>query len=470
MRGSGFTVNPKSCPIPPGPTNPLRTTMAFQRGPLELFDDLIERYGDISSFRLATNRVVLLRHPHHVRHILQQRPGNYDRSTVSYKMARNLFGRGLATVEGGEEWRGMRRMLQPSFHYQRIASMSEHMQAVIREQFGRWDTMAATGEALDTNMEMRRLTLRVVARALFALEEQAVIDRFAQAIDTIDEELTAYMRFPLLPLSVPTAGHRRFWANHVIVEEIIDYVIVQHFTDQVDRGDLLSIMIQAQDEETGQRLSDTELRDQVFVMLFAGHETGANVLTWIFYQLGRHPEVQRRVRQEIDNKLDGRSATLADCRELVYTQSVIDETQRMYPQQWQGWRRCLEEDEISGYRIPAGTDIFYSPYHVHRHPDFWDDPEEFRPERFSLEQAAKRDRGAYLPFGSGPHKCIGNQFALTEMLLVIANTLQRYHLELDPAEPIAPKPLITLGPDKPVRVRLVPRTRVTATASEPYNS
>jgi cytochrome P450 len=461
MAGTGPTVDPKSRTIPPGPANPLRTTMAFQRGPLDLFEEQFENYGDISTFRLAANRVVLLRHPHHVRHVLQQKYANFDRSTTSYKMARNLFGRGLATVEGGEEWRGMRRMLQPSFHYQRIASMSEHMLAVIRERLTHWDELAATGEVLDTNAEMRRLTLRVVARALFALDEQAVIDRFAEAIDTIDRELTAYMRFPLLPLSVPTAGHRRFWANHGIVEEIIDYVITQHLTDQVDRGDLLSLMIQAEDEETGARLSDEELRDHVFVMLFAGHETGANVLTWLWYRLGMHPEVQQRVRQEVDHELAGRPPTLADCSKLTYTKSVIDETQRMYPQQWQGWRRALADDEIAGYRIPAGTDVFYSPYHVHRHPEFWDAPEEFRPGRFSPEEVAERDRSAYLPFGSGPHKCIGEQFAMTEMLLVIASAMQRYHIELESSEPIAPLPLITLGPEKPVQVRLVRRTRTT---------
>jgi cytochrome P450 len=459
MPGMGSTDNTTSRTIPPGPANPLRTTMAFQRGPLGLFDNLIKNYGDISTFRLAANRVVLLRHPHHVRHILQQKYGNYDRSTTSYKMARNLFGRGLATVEGGEEWRGMRRMMQPSFHYQRVASMTEHMVAVIHARLDHWDRMAAAGEVLDTNTEMRRLTLRVVARALFALDDEAVIDRFADAIDTIDEELTAYMRFPLLPLSVPTAGHRRFWSNHAIVEEIIDYVITQHFNDDVDRGDLLSVLIRTEDEDTGARLSDEELRDQVFVMLFAGHETGANVLTWTWYQLGMHPEVQQRVQQEVDRELDGRPATLADCTKLTYTQTVIDETQRMYPQQWQGWRRALEDDEIDGYRIPAGTDIFYSPYHVHRHPDFWDAPETFRPERFTPEEVARRDRSAYLPFGSGPHKCIGNQFALTEMMLVIASTMQRYRIELESQEHIAPKPLITLGPEKPVRVRLVPRTR-----------
>ena len=450
MPGSGVQRSTRK--VPPGPGNPLRTTMAFQRGPLHLFDDLIANYGDISSFRLATNRLVLLTHPHHVRHVLQQKSGNYDRSTTSHKMARNLFGRGLATVEGGQEWRDMRRLMQPSFHYQRVASMAEHMSAVIAERLDHW----GDGEVLDVNMEMRRLTLRVVARALFALEDPAVIDRFAEAIDVIDEELTAYMRSPLLPLSVPTPGHRRFWASHGVVEEIIDYVIVQHLTDQVDRGDLLSMLIQTEDEDTGARLTDRQLRDQVFVMLFAGHETGANVLTWLWYLLGTHPDVQRRVHQEVHHELDGRPPTLADCSKLTYTRQVIDETQRLYPQQWQGWRRTLAEDEIGGYRIPAGTDILYSPYHVHRHPDFWTDPHEFRPDRFTAEEVADRDRSAYLPFGAGPHKCIGNQFALTEMLLVIANTMQRYRVELASPEPVAPKPLITLGPDRTILARMVP--------------
>jgi cytochrome P450 len=374
-------------------------------------------------------------------------------------MARTLFGRGLATVEGGEEWRSMRRMMQPSFHYQRVASMAEHMLAVIKGRLGRWDEMAATGELIDTAPEMRSLTLRVVARALFALEEGEVCDRFATAIDTVDHELSAWMQLPLVPLSVPTAGHRRYHAARAIVEEIIDYVITQHLTDQVDRGDLLSMLIMTEDEESGARLSDEQLRDQVMIMLWAGHETGANVLTWIWYRLGMHPDIQQRVAREIDDELYGRTPTLADCAKLTYTRSVIDEAQRMYPQQWLASRKAVAEDEIGGYRIPAGTDIFYSPYHAHRHPDFWDDAEEFRPERFSADEVAKRDRSAYIPFGAGPHLCIGNQFAMTEMLLVIASTTQRYRIELASQEPINPKPLLTLGPEKPVRVRLVPRAR-----------
>jgi cytochrome P450 len=454
MPGTGPTAKPGA--IPPGPANPIRTTMAFQRRVLDFVGEMIDTYGDISSFRLGPYRCVLLRHPRHVKHILQRNPANFDRSAFPFKLAKAMFGRGLTNVAGGEEWRDMRRMLQPSFHHQRIASMAEHMLSVIRTRLAHWDTAARSGEILDAGVEMRRLTLHVVARSLFALDEQGLINRFAEAIDTMDQEIVAYVRMPLLPLSVPTAGHRRFWAAHAIVEEMIDYLITQHLTDQVDRGDLLSMMIQAEDS-TGARLTDVQLRDQVFAMLFAGHETGANVLTWLWYLLGMHPEVQLRVRQEIDAELAGLAPTLADCTRLTYTRQVIDETQRLYPQQYQGWRRALADDEIDGYRIPAGSDVFYSTYHVHRHPDFWDAPDEFRPERFAAEEVAKRDRTAYLPFGSGPHRCIGEQFAMTEMLFIVASTMQRYRVELADPKPVAPKALITLGPEQPIRVRLIPR-------------
>ena len=433
--------------------------MTYQKAPLDFLGNVLDTYGDVTSFRLATNKVVLLRHPHHIRRVLQLKAGAYDRSSMPYKMSRTLFGRGLATVEGGEEWRSMRRMMQPSFHYQRVASMAEHMQAVIRARLDEWRAKASAGEVIETAPEMRSLTLRVVARALFALEEGSLCDRFAAAIDTVDHELGEWMRFPLLPLSVPTAGHRRYHTAKAEVEEIIDYVITQHLTDQVDRGDLLSMLIMTEDEDTGARLTDEQLRDQVMIMLWAGHETGANVLTWAWYRLATHPEIQQRVLREVDDQLEGRPATLADCAKLTYTRCVIDETQRMYPQQWLASRRSLEDDEIGGYRIPAGTDIFYSPYHAHRHPEFWDDPEEFRPDRFSAEEVAKRDRSAYIPFGAGPHLCIGNQFAMTEMLLVIAGTMQRFRIELADEGPINPRPLLTLGPEKPVAVRLVPRGR-----------
>lgn len=457
MSVQGSTGPTKARSTPPGPIGILRSTIAFQRSPLDYIGGLIKTYGDILTFRLPTSRIVVLSHPHYVKHVLQQRAGNYPREATAHKMARNMFGNGLATISGGPQWRRQRRLVQPSFHYQRVAAMSEHMLAVIHETHERWQQLAASGEVLNTNDEMRQLTLRVAARALFSLEDEEQVARFARAVNRMDHELSAYMRFPLVPLSVPTAGHRRFWASMRKVGEIIQYVIDRQHADPVDRGDLLSLLMETRDDETGEPMSDEQLRDEIFVMLFAGHETSANVLTWVLYRLARHYDVQKRVQQEIEQELQGRDPTLPDCAKLVYTRCVIDETMRLYPQQWQGWRAATEDDEIAGYRIPAGTDIFFSTYHVHRHPDFWDDPESFQPERFLPEQAAQRDRSAYLPFGSGPHLCVGNQFALTEMLLLLASLLRRYDIELAEDVAVAPKPLVTLGPEREVPIRLRPK-------------
>ena len=188
--------------------------LTYQKAPLAFLTNVLDTYGDVASFRLATAKIILLRHPHHIRRVLQQKSGTYDRSSMPYKMSRTLFGRGLATVEGGEEWRSMRRLMQPSFHYQRVASMAEHMLAVIQARLDRWDEMAAAGKVIDTAPEMRSLTLRVVARALFALEEGEICDRFATAIDTVDHELGAWMQFPLLPLSVPDRKSTRLNSSH----------------------------------------------------------------------------------------------------------------------------------------------------------------------------------------------------------------------------------------------------------------
>ncbi|NIJ12007.1 cytochrome P450 [Saccharomonospora amisosensis] len=458
MSVKGSTGPAKSRSTPPGPISMLRSTIAFQRSPLDYIGGLIKTYGDVLTFRLPTSRIVVLRHPHHVKHVLQQRAGNYPRDTAAHKMARNMFGNGLATISGGPQWRRQRRLVQPSFHYQRVAAMSEHMLAVIGDTLQRWQRLAAEGEILETNKEMRQLTLRVVAKALFSLDEEERVARFARAVDRMDHELSAYMRFPLVPLSVPTASHRRFWASLRKVSDVITYVIDRQRADPVDRGDLLSLLMETRDDETGERMSDEQLRDEIFVMLFAGHETSANVLTWVLYRLARHVDVQKRVQQELARELEGRDPTLADCTKLVFTRCVIDETMRLYPQQWQGWRSTAEDDEIGGYRIPAGTDIFFSTYHVHRHPEFWDEPEAFRPERFLPEQAAKRDRSAYLPFGSGPHLCVGNQFALTEMLLLLAGLLRRFDVTLAEDVTVAPKPLVTLGPEREIPIRLLPRS------------
>lgn len=436
--------------------------MGFQRAPLEFIGKLFKTYGDVCAFRLATTRIVALNHPADLKRVLQKNSSNYNRTAAAHAMARNLFGNGLSMMEGGGrdggEWRGRRRLMQPSFHYQRVAAMSGFMLDVIGTSLARWQAVAAARESMDAGTEMRRLTLGIVAKALFGIEDEETVRRFAGAVDQVGTELSAYMQLPLLPLKVPTPGHRRFWSNLETMDGIINDTIAAHARAEAGRFDMLSMLIESADEETGARLTHKELRDEAFALLFAGHETSANVLTWVCYRLGLHPDVQERVQQEVDHELGGDPPAFADTTKLEYTHLVLQETMRLYPQQWQGWRHAIDEDVVGDYRIAPGSDIFFSPYHAHRHPEIWDDPESFQPGRFTPERAARRDPSTYLPFGAGPHACIGQQFATSEMLLIVASLVQRFRIELTTPAPIEPRPLITLGPERPVLVRLRARS------------
>ncbi|WP_324199163.1 cytochrome P450 [Nocardia amamiensis] len=271
--------------------------------------------------------------------------------------------------------------------------------------------------------------------------------------------MAAFMQFPLLPLSVPTPGHRRLHDALRVLDEITHDIIRRHRQDAHERGTLLSIMMGARDSETGAGMDDKQLRDEVFTMLFAGHETSAATLSWAWYLIGRHPDVERRLYEEIERVLGDRRPTMEDLPHLVFTRRVIEETLRLYPPGWQACRQATEDDEIGGYRIPAGTTVFWSTYFVHRHRDFWEDPERFDPDRFSDDTGMKFDRPGYFLFGAGARLCIGNNFAMAEMQFVIAMLLQRYRFVGTSQAVIEPKPLVTLGASRPLIVRIVPRSR-----------
>ncbi|WP_227983266.1 cytochrome P450 [Nocardia spumae] len=447
--------------LPPGPRRKLRATLAFQRSPLQFLSRMIEDHGDIFSLDLLGMPMVLINHPDHVDHILRTRHRNYDRGGPAYDIMRTLFGAGL-TVASRPGWLLQRRLLQPAFHRERVAAFGELMTDTVESILDGWEQ--TQGRPVDLRAEMNRLALRVVVRALFAMDPaDAMIRRFTDAVDTATEELAAYLRFPLVPLSVPTPGHRRFHRALRVVNEITHEVIRQHRRDEHDRGSLLSMMMRARDEDTGEGMSDTQLRDEVFAMLFAGHETSASTLTWAWYLIGRHPEVEQRLRAEVDTVLGGRRPTMDDLPQLSYTRRVIDETLRLYPPGWQLVRQAAHEDEIGGYRIPAGSTIFFSSYFVHRHPDFWDAPERFDPDRFADSEGGRRDRLGYFPFGAGPRLCIGNVFAMAEMQFTLAMTVQRYRFVPSCRTPIEPKALITLGMAEPFTVHLEPPQHRVAT-------
>ncbi len=442
---------------PPGPSNPLSGGLGFQRDPLGFVTRLVEEYGDISRFRMFNVPVVMVNRPGHVKRVLIDEIDRYDKDSVLFKAVRPLFGDGIVAVVDGQQWRRQRRLLQPAFHHQRIEALGAVMAANAKALLDRWETSAGS-QVVDIGEEMHQLALRIVVEALFGADlDDESLGGFTGAVRTVNTELASFSRRPLPPLTVPTPGHRRMWRALRVMEATVQDVINSYRAGEHDRRDLLSMMMQAQDEESGRRMSDRQLRDEVLTMLFAGHETSAITLTWAWYLLSQHVSVADRVRDEVERVTGGgRAPAMADVSGLTFTRAVIDETLRLYPPTWIAARHAAADDEIDGYRVPAGTEVFWSPYLIHRHPDFWTDPETFDPERFLPERSAGRHRTCYIPFGAGSRICIGNVFALTEMVIVLASIVQRFRPSMATEARIDPRPLLTIDVSRPVLGRLVP--------------
>ncbi|WP_051162144.1 cytochrome P450 [Nocardia brevicatena] len=441
----------------PGPHGKFRTAISFQRSPLPFLAHAVQTYGDVVAVDIPKLPFVVVNHPDHVDHILKRHHRNYDRHGPSFDMARNFFGNGLATA-ARPGWLSQRRLLQPAFHRKHITTFGQIMTSTIAETLERWGTVCARNDTLDLRAEMSNLTLRIVVRALFGMNPpDTVIRRFTTSVETSTEELATYMRFPLIPLSVPTPGHRRFHRAMATLDEIVYDMIARQRREDGDNTSLLSLMIQARDADTGEAMSDTQLHDEVLTMLFAGHETSATTLCWAWYLLGRHPETEQRLTEEVDRVLGGRHPDISDTTQLACIRRVVLETLRLYPPAWQLLRRAETDDEISGYHISAGTLVFWSYYLIHRHRDFWDQPEQFNPDRFTDQDGIIGDKPGFYPFGAGPRLCIGNTFAMAEMQLAMAMILQRFRMTPTDTTEIPPKASLTLQPAKPYTVRLSPR-------------
>jgi cytochrome P450 len=258
---------------------------------------------------------------------------------------------------------------------------------------------------------------------------------------------------------LPTPNYRRFLAARSVLIGAVDYVITQRRNSPSDRVDLLSMLLSARDEETGEAMSDDQLRVEVMTFLLAGQETTALALTWTWYLLSQHPDAQRRLEEEIDRVLDGRQAEYADLVNLPYTRMVIDEAMRLYPPAWGFSRQALSDDQLGGFHLPRGWLVFVLPFVLHRLPAFWEHPDTFDPDRFSPRRSADRPKFVYLPFGAGPRQCIGNQFALIEAQLTVATLAQAYRLRFVPDQRVEPWPLISLRPRFGMRMVIEPRAR-----------
>ncbi len=415
----------------------------FQRRPLATLLRVAREGGDVARIDLASERFYLLSHPEHVRHVLQENPRNHVKG---YDKVAVLLGNGLVMNEGSS-WRRQRRLMQPAFHRRRLAGFAEVMVGETAEMLDGWEAQASAEKSLDVAMEMTLLTQRIIVKTMFGADVAEEGERIARAFGTALRGIDTRFVIPLWMTRLPLPANRRFERALSTIDETVHRIIRERRRGgREDGDDLLGMLMGARDEETGEGMSDRQIRDEVTTIYLAGHETTAVTLAWAWYLLSKSPDVARGVREEVRRVLGDRTPGIEDLKDLTYTRAVVDETLRLYPAAWMISRKAVGEDEIGGYRIPAGQVLFLSPYVTHRREDLWPNPEGFDPHRFFSGDGDDRPRFAYFPFGGGPRICIGNSFALMEATLVVATVMQRCRLDLVPGQTVEPTPKGTLRP------------------------
>ncbi|HEX8117997.1 MAG TPA: cytochrome P450, partial [Pyrinomonadaceae bacterium] len=358
--------------------------------------------------------------------------------------AKRLLGEGLLTSEPPLH-RRQRRLAQPAFHKQRINAYASLMvDYALRLERERW----RDGRTLDVAQEMMHLALTIVGRTLFGTETEAEAEEVRAALSASMASFGQFMMpFAELLSRLPLPANRRFERSRARLDRIIYRIIDERRASGEDRGDLLSMLLRAQDEEGGGGgMSDEQLRDEAMTIFLAGHETTANALAWTWYLLAQNPSAEAKLHEELDGVLRGRPPAAEDLPRLRYTEMVVSESMRLYPPAWILGRRALEDYEVGGYLIPKGSLVILSPYVMQRDARFFPDPERFDPERWTAEAKAARPQFAYFPFGGGPRRCIGEGFAWMEGVLVVATLARRWRLRLAPGQRVGPQPGVTLRP------------------------
>jgi cytochrome P450 len=419
-----------------------------RRGQVCFFLESWRAYGDIVRFRLGPFVGHILAHPDHIQQVLAGNAHNYSKGP-SYAKAQSVIGCGLLTSEG-DLWRRQRRLVQPSFTQRSTLPLAGTMISTIEAMLGRWEIAARDRTVLAINREMAQLALTIIGQTIFSAD----LDDVVQAILTAAVDVSAFVNHRLasfldVPLALPTPANRRFKRAVRSFDTVVYQLIAARRGQQRDTTDLLDRLLEARDED-GRSMPDQQIRDEVLTLLLAGHETSAIALSWIWYLLAQYPEVEHSLHAELAAVLGDRRASADDLALLPYTRMVVEETLRLYPPVWTFPRAAIADDLIGGYYIPAGSLIFPSQYLTHRHPDFWENPGRFEPERFTPERSAHRARYAYYPFGGGPRSCIGSHFAMLELCLVVATVAQRFHLSLRPGPPIEPMSMVTLHPSRDI--------------------
>ena len=438
--------------FPAGPSQGLKrwSLGPLNNNPLEYFTKVAREYGDVAGLRVLNFKTVFINHPSLIEEVLVTNARKYSKGRV-LRANRHVFGEGLLTSEG-DFWLRQRRLAQPAFHRARIASYAATMVDYTERMVQGW----RGGEERDAHQEMMRLTLEIVAKTLFDADVEGDAQEVGKSLELLLEIGANFRRTIFVPHWLPTPTNLRVRREVKQIEKILYRIIAEQRASGRDAGDLLSMLLSAQDED-GSRMTDRQLRDETITLFLAGHETTASTLSWTWWLLARHPAVEAKLHAELDAVLGDRAPTLDDLPKLRYTGHLITESLRLYPAAWGMARLVVEDHEIAGYAVTKGMGVAMAQWVVHRDPRWYDAPEEFRPERWEDDLLKRLPRFAYFPFGGGPRQCIGNAFALMEAALILATIARKFRFLLVADHPVVPLASITLRPRHGVRVTLESR-------------
>ncbi|HLP20224.1 MAG TPA: cytochrome P450 [Chitinophagales bacterium] len=412
----------------------------------EVVPELIEKYGEVIGLTLPFTRILIAAKPEYAKHVLLENNKNY-RKSLAYDMIRVLLGNGLLTSEG-DFWKKQRRLAMPAFHKQKLADLTAMMVRKAEAEVEKIKPNAESGGYFDVAPLMTNLTLEIISEAIFSNGVEDKADLVSRQITLLNQYATDKLNSPIrLPPLFPTPGNIKERKAIKILDDIIYSIIDQRRKEGVSKSDLLSMLLDARDEETGEAMDNKQLRDEVMTIFIAGNETTANAMAWTLYLLSQNPEAEEKMIREIDEKLDaGVELNFQNILGFQYVRQVIDESMRLFPPAWVVGRRNYEDDEIGGYFIQKNTNVLVPIMYFHRSEKYWDEPLKFKPERFAPELRNSIDRFVYFPFGGGPRLCIGNNFAIMEMQIILIKLYRSYKFRLKPGFVVEPEPLITLRP------------------------
>lgn len=422
--------------------------------PLGFFTICAETYGPVVRIDFGSRNAFLLNDPAAIKYVLLDNNRNYRKSST-VKVVKQVLGRGLATNEG-ESWLMQRRLMQPAFHRQQVAQLGEPVVAESLLLLEQWRKRAGTGQPVDVLAEMMHLLLRLILKLMFGADAQGREEVLGHAWTVVLEDFNRRSwALVQMPDSWPTPANRRFHQALGLLNETVYGLIAERRGRTHPHADLLDLLLKAQDETTGIGMSDQQLRDEIMTIFLAGHETTANALAWTWYLLAQHPAAAAQLRAELTQVLQGRPPTIADLPQLPYNRMVIEESMRLYPPFWLIYRSPYAADVVAGYPLREQDMVFISPYVMHRHPAYWEEPDAFRPERFSPESGKTHSPFVYLPFGAGPHQCIGNNLAMMEAQLILATLAPHVQFAVPDNVTVQPEAGVTLRPRHGLPLRLL---------------